>query len=447
MKTIVVDPGKAAIVNPMDYLDREKMGLLQKAVVVISIFLMGMDGFDVLSISFASPGIAQEWGTTKAALGIVLSMELIGMSIGSFFLGGTADTMGRRPTLLGCLIVMSAGMFLVTTATNPLQLCIWRILVGLGIGGMLSCTNAITAEFSNTRHRSLCISLMAIGYPLGGTIGGFFASRLLETHDWRAVFYLGTAITTVLIPVVYFWVPESVHWLARKQPRNALNKVNVIMHKMGHPGITALPELAQEERKKSVSDIFSPALIRLTLLLTLAYFLHITTFYFILKWAPKIVVDLGFTASTAGSVLVWANMGGALGGLIFGFLTTHMNLKKLTVSILVLASIFVTLFGHTPSELNYLRLFAALAVFFGNAGVVAMFSILALAYPTHARAVGTGFVIGTGRLGAVLSPVLVGVMFQSGAGLPTVAFVMGLGALLAAAVLLLPAVKLKDAAR
>lgn len=447
MKTIVVDPGKAAIANPMDYLDREKMSLLQKAVVVISIFLMGMDGFDVLSISFASPGIAQEWGTTKAALGIVLSMELIGMSIGSFFLGGTADTMGRRPTLLGCLIVMSAGMFLVTTATNPLQLCIWRIIVGLGIGGMLSCTNAITAEFSNTRHRSLCISLMAIGYPLGGTIGGFFASRLLETHDWRSVFYLGTAVTTALIPVVYFWIPESVHWLARKQPRNAVNRINVIMGKMGHPGIIDLPELAQDERKKSVGDIFSPALISLTLMLTLAYFLHITTFYFILKWAPKIVADLGFKASTAGSVLVWANMGGALGGLIFGFLTTRMNLKKLTVSILVLASVFVTLFGHTPPELNYLRMLAALAVFFGNAGVVAMFSILASAYPTHARAVGTGFVIGTGRLGAVLSPVLVGVMFQSGASLPTVAFVMGLGALLAAMVLLAPAVKLGGANR
>ena len=64
--------------------------------------------------AFASPGIAAEWGIDRALLGFVLSMELIGMALGSIFLGGVADKIGRRPTVLGCLVVMATGMFMVT---------------------------------------------------------------------------------------------------------------------------------------------------------------------------------------------------------------------------------------------------------------------------------------------------------------------------------------------
>ena len=94
------------------------MSALQVLVVGITIALNALDGFDVLSISFASPGIATEWGIDRAALGVVLSMELIGMAIGSILLGGVADTIGRKPTVLGCLVVMASGMLMATTATE-----------------------------------------------------------------------------------------------------------------------------------------------------------------------------------------------------------------------------------------------------------------------------------------------------------------------------------------
>jgi len=102
------------------------MSRLQIAVVGLTVLLNALDGFDVLSISFASPGIMREWGINRAALGIVLSMELIGMAIGSIFLGGVADKIGRRPTVLGCLVVMAGGMYAATTATDVYTLSAWR---------------------------------------------------------------------------------------------------------------------------------------------------------------------------------------------------------------------------------------------------------------------------------------------------------------------------------
>src|SRR5262245_36246766 len=117
------------------------MSRLQIVVVAMTVALNALDGFDVLSISFASPGIATEWGIDRAALGVVLSMELIGMAIGAVFLGGLADKIGRRPTILSALVVMAAGMFMATTATGVVSLSAWRVVTGLGIGGMLAAIN------------------------------------------------------------------------------------------------------------------------------------------------------------------------------------------------------------------------------------------------------------------------------------------------------------------
>ncbi len=417
--------------DPREYLDQEKMSRLQIIVVAITVLLNAIDGFDVLSISFAAPGIAREWGITPAALGMVMSMELIGMAIGSFFLGGVADRFGRRPTILGCLWAMTLGMILVTTASTPVQLSVWRVIVGFGIGGILACINAVVAEFSSIKRRAMCISIMVIGYPLGGIFGGMVASHLLQTHDWRAIFYFGALLTGLLLPLTFFFVPESVHWLARKQPDNALAKINTALSRMKFPRVEWLPKAIGREEKLSLSSIFSPSLATVTLILTASYFLHITTFYFILKWSPKIVADMGFAPALAGQVLVWVSIGGATGAAMFGWLTTRVKLKTLTIVILVLTAVFVAIFGRTSADLNQIKMLAAFAGFFGNAGISGLYSILAIAFPTHVRATGTGFVIGMGRAGAVVSPILAGLFFQIGSGLPFVALIMGLGSLLA----------------
>ena len=428
------EPVKPAM-DPRDVIAQSPMSRLQIIVVGITIALNALDGFDILSISFASPGIAAEWGIDRAALGIVLSMELIGMAIGSIVLGGVADKIGRRPTILGCLAVMAAGMFMATTVTGLVDLSIWRIVTGLGIGGMLAAINAAAAEFSSTERRHLSVSLMSIGYPVGAVVGGIIAARLLQTYDWRSVFYLGAGITAALIPVTYFVVPESVHWLTRKQPNGALDKINAAMGRMGHAAIATLPAIAADVRKRSMSDIFGPGLAVVTALVSFAYFFHITTFYFILKWVPKIVADFGFAASSAAGVLVWTNVGGALGGTVFGFLTLRFGVKGLTIAVMVLSSVMVALFGRTPPELQQLSLICAAAGFCTNAAIVGMYAIIAQAFPTHVRASGTGFAIGIRRGGSVLAPIIAGFLFTYGYTLPTVALMMSLGSLVAAGIL------------
>ncbi|ROO27610.1 MFS transporter [Salinisphaera orenii MK-B5] len=421
--------------TPDQIVSRSKLTSFQIVAIAITVGLNGLDGFDVLSISFAAPGIAAEWGINRAALGFVLAVELMGMAAGSIMLGGVTDKIGRRPMILGCLVVMSVGMLLATMATGVTTLSIWRLLTGLGIGGMLAATNAAVAEHSNDKNRNLAVSLMAIGYPIGAVLGGSVAAWLLQFYSWRAVFLLGGCVSLLFIPIVWFRLPETVAFLCQRQPKGALERVNKTLKRMGHATADALPPPRKEELKGATSDLFSPALIATTVIVTLAYFTHIATFYFILKWVPKIVVDMGFAASSAAGVLVWANVGGAIGGALLGLLTRRFPVRILTIGVLLVSFVMVSVFGSGHTTLTGLALVAASAGFFTNAGVVGLYAIFAEAFPTHVRASGTGFAIGIGRGGASLSPIVAGFLFEGGFGLQGVAILMASGSLLAAAAL------------
>jgi MFS family permease len=203
-------------------------------------------------------------------------MEVIGMAIGSMFLGGVADKIGRRRTVLACTTVMALGMFMVPTSRALVELSIWRVFAGLGIGGMLATINAIAAEFSNTKRRDLSVSVMSLGYPIGTVVGGILAQRLLAVYTWRSVFYLGAIATTVLIPVVFIFVPESVQWLTQRRPAGALDRINETLRRMGHGAVADLSSLSTNARKLSIADVFKPGLVHITVLVTLAYLFHIT---------------------------------------------------------------------------------------------------------------------------------------------------------------------------
>ena len=195
--------------TPQEILDRSPMRPLQITAVAICVLLNAVDGFDVLAISFASPGIASEWGIERAALGIVLSMELIGMAVGSVVIGPIADRYGRRPIILACLVFMTAGMFATAQASSVIELSAYRLGTGLGIGGMLAVINAMTAEYANARYRPMAVIIMASGYPLGAVLGGAVVSNMLVSFDWRVVFVFGGVVTALCIPLVYWLLPES----------------------------------------------------------------------------------------------------------------------------------------------------------------------------------------------------------------------------------------------
>ena len=423
--------------DPRSLLATSPMSRLQILVCTITVLLNSLDGFDLLAISFATPGIMREFHIDPSVgLGVVLSMDLWGMAVGSFVLGGIADYVGRRRAILAFLVVMATGMYFCSHARDLNDLRLWRFITGLGIGGMLAAINAAAAEFSNDRMRRFWVALMTIGYPLGNIVAALVISPLLKSHNWRVVFELGAAATALMIPVVAFAMPESISWLCRKQPANALARINAALRRMGHAAIDALPSNPPLATKAPLASVFKGEYLKLTLLLVFAYFAHITSFYYILKWVAPIVSKMNYSPSNIADVLFWASVGGAAGGALLGWLSLRMNLIRLTAGVLVLGMIAISIFGMGQESLTGLKVIVGVCGFFTNAGIVGLYTLLALAYPTHLRATGTGVVIGAGRGGAALAPVLAGYLFQQGLTLQTVSIVMGGGSLLGAITLL-----------
>jgi MFS family permease len=430
--------GPAGGTNPIKVIDDNPMSARQWIVIVLMIFLNALDGFDVLSSAFSAPGITKEWGIPRSELGIVLSAELIGMGFGSIILGGVADKMGRKPAMLGCLVIMAIGMYMAHAATGVGNLTIWRFITGLGIGGMLAATNAVTAETSSKEGRSLAMALYVIGYPVGGVIGGYAAqSWLLVDHDWRAVFLFGSAVTAVMIPLVMLLVPETPAYFAARRPEGALHKINKSLRALRQPPIDALPEVEASAPKPKVTEILAnPRLRPVTLLLAFGYLFHTITFYYILKFAVQIVADDGFSQAQAASTLTWANVGGAIGGFLFGFLLRKWDIKGPTVLCAVLGSAAVAAFGFGSDTLWGWRVATFLTMFFLNAAIVGYYAAFARGFPAFARATGTGFVLGVGRAGAAGSPIIAGFLFTwLGGGnqhLLTVSAIMSIGAIIGA---------------
>ena len=441
--------GSTGGTNPIAVIDQNPMSLWQWVVVGVMVFLNALDGFDVLSSAFSAPGISKEWGIPRSELGIVLSAELIGMGFGSILLGGLADKAGRKPAMLLCLVIMALGMYLAHAASGVWPLTFFRFFTGLGIGGMLAATNAVTAESTSSKSRSLAMALYVIGYPIGGVIGGYAAqSWLLVDYDWRAVFLFGAVVTAAMIPVVMLLVPETPAFHAARRKPGALERINHSLRKLRQPTIEALPPVMEKGPKPKVTDILSkPGLRKVTWLLALGYLCHTFTFYFVLKFAVQIVSDAGFTQPQAASTLTWANIGGAVGGFLFGFLLRKWDIKGPTIGAMLLGVGAVVWFGMGHDTLNAWRMATFLQMFFLNAAIVGYYAAFARGFPAYARATGTGFALGIGRAGAAGSPIIAGFLFTALGNhqLLPVAIIMTAGSLIGVVLLLM--LPLRDADR
>ena len=419
-------------VNPIERMKTDPMNMGQWIIVAICIGTLALDGYDVLSIAFAAPGITQEWGLSKSILGIVLSLELAGMAVGSIFLGSLADSHGRRLTMLGGLTIVTVGMFVAGLAPNIYVLGAARVFTGLGIGCILATATATCSDFCNDKNRVMSVSLVAGGFPLGIYLGATFLAPLLKQYDWRVAFYLGTFLSFLFIPLVYFYVPETISFLNRKRPTNALEKIQKTMRRLGHIPPDALPIIAEQDVEVvGIKRLFSPNLRYTTLILGFAYFGNVMTYYYFVKWLPTVVTDIGYTASQATEVLGIVSLGGILGSIGIGIGARFIPIRSLMLASLILTAIGVGLFPHFTDSLANMKSMGFFAGIFVMAAISGFFGLFASSFPSSILGSGAGLVLGVGRGGAVLGPMVPGFLFAAGMPFKSIAIIMALGSFLA----------------
>ena len=411
-----------------------RMSAFQIAAVTICMVINMLDGFDVLAIAFAGPVIAKDWALAPTELGLLFSAGLAGMTAGSLFLSPFADTWGRRPVVLAGLVVISIGMIGSAFTHGLWELAGLRVFTGLGIGTLLSSINTIVAEYSSRKRMDFAVSFMAIGYPVGATLGGMVSIWLITQFGWRAIFIFGGIVSAVIIPVVMVRLPESLDFLLIKRPKHALARINALLAKMNKGRIDALPEIPPHETVsvRSVTGIFNRSFLEPTLLICISYFMVMLSLYFLLNWTPKVLVDQGMSLQYGISGAVLMNAGGVIGGLLMGYFAGIFGLRRLSALYMVLLFVSVTAFGFAKADLLTMAAIVTVIGFFLIGVIASLYALVAAMYPPQVRNTGTGLAIGIGRFGAIAGPYLGGVLIAAGWPRPAYCVALALPTLLAA---------------
>ncbi|MED5606136.1 MULTISPECIES: MFS transporter [Pseudomonas] len=396
-------------------LDQGPMNRFQWTAIGICILLNMIDGFDVLVMAFTAASVSAEWGLNGAQVGLLLSAGLFGMAAGSLFIAPRADRFGRRPLILFCLLLCGTGMLLSAFAQSPTQLALLRGFTGLGIGGILASSNVIAAEYANRRWRPLAVSLQSTGYALGATFGGLLAVWLIGHWGWRSVFLAGGVVSLAAIPLVLAGLPESLDFLLARRPANALARVNALAARLGLGQLDELPA-ARVRGAGGVAalQLLAPALRRSTLLIWLLFFLAMFGFYFIMSWTPKLLTAAGLTAQQGITGGVLLSFGGIFGAALVGALSARVPLPRVLQGFMLVTAVLLVLFLGSASSLAAALGLGLLIGVFVNGCIAGLYALSPQVYPADVRATGVGWAIGVGRLGAILSPTVAGLLLDGG---------------------------------
>lgn len=422
-----------------DKIENRAMLPWQWLVVALGVLVNMLDGFDLLAASLVAPVISKDWGLTQEVVGMFLSSSAAGAAAGAFLLSSVADVLGRRMAILINLALMTAGMLVSSRAESIETLIAMRFLTGMGVGAMASCVGTLIFEYSAAKNRNLALGLVTIGYTVGVVAGGYAARGFLAAgFSWNALFVLGGVLTALLIPLIFFAMPESLDYLISKPRANTLARVNRVMRHLKLDALTTLPVPAPQVAKSSVFDVFSASILPRQLLMGLSYFLYMFSQYFFLQWNNKLTTDAGFPVADGLAVSILTNYGGIAGGIIIGYFSTRLPFRAVAVITLLVMGAGIAAFGGAANNLVLAQVigFANGFCIFGAA--VLLYATAAATFPARVRATGIGLSMGAGRLGGFLGPLIAGPMLGAtfDLGRPMTCILLAIPVLVSAAVLM-----------
>jgi AAHS family benzoate transporter-like MFS transporter len=390
-------------------LDGAKFGRFHRQVLFWCALIIIFDGYDLVVYGVVLPVLMKEWGMSALQAGSLGSYALFGMMIGALFFGPLSDRIGRKKTIMTCVILFSGFTVLNGFARGPLEFGVCRFLAGLGIGGVMPNVVALMTEYSPRRMRSLLVAIMFSGYSVGGMLSAGIGIVLLPKLGWQSVFFLA-AIPLALLPVIMKFLPESIGFLLRKE-RNS--EAAEILHRI-EPGFVAasndvLVMPAMHGKAASVLELFRHGRALNTAMFWLTFFCCLLMSYALGSWLPKLMISAGYGLGSSLMFLLVMNIGAIVGAVGGGWIGDRVNLARVLVAFFATAAVCIYLLGfHSPLPVLYVLVAITGATTIG--AQILAYACVAQFYPMAIRSTGIGWASGIGRSGAILGPLLGGAL-------------------------------------
>lgn len=403
-----------ASLDVAQFIDEQPVGIFQIGLLLTCAAVLILDGFDTTAIGFVAPSLAKEWGLTKGTLGPVFSAGLFGLMIGALVFGPLADRIGRKKIIIFSTLAFGIGALVTACVQDINALLAIRFLTGLGLGGAMPNTVAMTSEFSPHRRRATMVMIMFCGFSVGAALGGLLAAALIPKFGWRSVFIVGGVAPLLLVPILALKLPESVRFLAltRRANERVAQLLGLINPKVvfapGTQFVVHEPRLAGIP----VLHLFKEKRAQVTLLLWVVFFMSLLDLYFLTNWLPTVLNDLGASVSQAAVIGSMLQVGGVVGTFALGSVIDRFSFRALAL-VYFIAVFAVGAIGQFEHSVVFVTTAIFAAGFCMVGGQIAANALAATFYPTSIRATGVGWALGIGRIGSIVGPLVGGALLAA----------------------------------
>lgn len=387
-----------------ELINRNPLSRFQKLIIFLGFCVIALDGFDIAIMGFIAPTLKLEWGVSNHQLGLVISAALIGLALGAIFSGPLADWLGRKKIIINSVFFFGFWTIATAFSHNVEQMMFFRFMTGLGLGAAMPNIGTLVSEYAPERQRSFIITVIFCGFTFGAAAGGFSASWLIPQFGWHSLMALGGILPLLFAPLLIWLLPESVRFLVIKQATAA--RIRAILNRL-YPGQISdnvtfiLP--AQPAAGNAMRIVLSRQYGFGSLMLWLVYFMGLFLVYILGSWLPTLVKAVGMTVSQAAIMTAIYQAGGTLGSLFAGWLMDRINPHRALGIIYAVGGLFTMAMGYAAGSFALLCMLAFISGACLNGANTGMNALSARYYPTQARATGSSWMHGVGRIGAILS--------------------------------------------
>ena len=345
-----------------------------------------LDGMDVMVYSLVLPTLISLWHISKGEAGVLGTSALLLSSLGGWLAGLAADRYGRVKILQITILWFAFFTFLSGFANGFTQLLIFRGLQGLGFGGEWAVGSVLIGETIRSEYRGRAVGTVQGGWAIGWGISALFYTLFFAVFPpwlaWRAMFWVG-----LLPALLAVWVRSHVSESTIFERSVAAKETESATHFL---------------------QIFSPTLLRTTMLAALVALGGQGGYYAITTWLPLYLNARGLSVMHTGGYLLVVIAGSFAGYLTAAQLSDRIGRKWTLILFAVLSFTTVLLYTVLPIS-DHVTLFLGFPLgFFASGAFSPMGAFFTELFPTSLRGSGQGFAYNLGRGVGALFPALVG---------------------------------------
>ncbi|QOS80076.1 MFS transporter [Paenibacillus sp. JNUCC31] len=343
------------------------------------------DAMEVGMISFIVAALAKEWSLSPGQVGVLTSINSIGMALGALLAGALADRFGRKAILMWTLLVFTIASGLSALATGFAVLCVLRLIAGIGLGGELPVASTLVSESMPTAERGRAVVLLESFWAGGWIVSALIANFVIPEYGWRIAFAIGA------VPALYaLYLRRAIQDPPRYKNNTKIKKITF---------------------REKVATVWSAPHRRTTLMLWILWFTVIFSYYGMFLWLPSVVMAKGFTLVKSFQYVLIMTIAQLPGYFTAAYFIERFGRKFVLVVYLTLTAVSAIAFGLATTEATILT--AGICLSFFNLGAWGgLYAYSPELYPTSVRSTGVGLATSVGRIGGVLAPLMVGMLVQ-----------------------------------